>query len=224
MTREEIGEELNRLFLRIPIRDLSHTELGNLKLVQSIFLLIEFTMREPESSSTDKRQHGNDAIVPDQKRIFGQGNESLADGGRKGVLEEEEGGDEGSHVSGCLGKGVLETSDGRENLGDTNENVRDSLHPDVNRGYSLTVVHVTSAVTKVIDVVLGHAGSNHGGAAHVEAGSDPLQGTEVDTQFAQAGVEKLIGQGDEDDQGDGVHVGKNIVGDAIELHSSCLTG
>lgn len=72
--------------------------------------------------------------------------------------------------------------------------------------------------------MLDDSGPDHGGAAGEETGGDPLDGGEADSLLAQGGVDEEIADGDEDDQREGIQVGENVVGNAVQRHGGGLRG
>jgi hypothetical protein len=99
------------------------------KLIESIFILIESTMREPEENTSNKGDDGEDGIVPRQERISGQGNEAFTDGVGDSSLEQCEGLDEGSHILRRLRESIFERGDGCQDLRDGDEDVGAALYP-----------------------------------------------------------------------------------------------
>jgi len=81
--------------------------LGLLDHIPVILLGVKVLKSEPEGSTTDKSNDGDNAIIPNQLRILRKRREGLADGRRKGRHEEVGGHDERLHVVGRLGEGVL---------------------------------------------------------------------------------------------------------------------
>lgn len=58
----------------------------------------------------------------------------------------------------------------------------------------------------LVEVVLEDGSVEHGEAGDEEAGSDALDGGEVDAALAEEGVEDVVEEGDEDDDGYGVEI------------------
>ena len=79
--------------------------------IQLILLFVQLSVRDPEQRTADRRQDGDDAVVPDEEGIVGEGDKGLGDGGGDGGHEEEDGGDQGAHVLGGFGESVLEAGD-----------------------------------------------------------------------------------------------------------------
>jgi hypothetical protein len=69
---------------------------------------------------------------------------------------------------------------------------------------------------------LNHAGVYHGRGSDPETGNDTVDGREGDLVFAERGHEDLVDEGKEDDDGDGVKVLHQIVGDAVATHLTSL--
>ena len=198
---------------------------GLLERVEMILTLIVVVEAEPERDTADKGNDGNDTVVPYEKGIIGKGSEGLTDGGGEGAGEEVDGHDEGLHVLGGLGEGVLVAGDVGEELGDTDEDVRETLGPHIDgRGVASLTVGVIAAGRLLVNVVLHDAGSNHREGSEEETDGHALDGGKVDANLAETGVDQAIENGDHDDNGDGVKVLDNIVGHTVELHGSGLRG
>lgn len=63
---------------------------------------------------------------------------------------------------------------------------------------------------------------NHGGATDEETRGHLLDRSEADADLAESGVDDTVVKGDEDEQGEGVEVGENVVGDTVTLHDGGL--
>ncbi len=90
--------------------------LSSPQVVHLIFLGIKLVEGEPETNTSDEGKDSNNTVVPDQKWIIGESDQSLEDGRRNGVHEEGDGGDQRTHILWCLREGVLEGGDGGHNL------------------------------------------------------------------------------------------------------------
>ena len=193
-------------------------------MVELILLAIKLIVGQPEADATNESQDRHDGIVPLQQGVLRQTNEGLADSRGEGVHEERDGLDQGAHVPGGLGEGVLEGGDRGKDLGDTAQHVGEGLDPDGDGRELLvlveTVVGVLAAVAELVDVVLGDGGGDHGGACAEEPGRDALDRREFEAHSAEARVDEAVHDGDEDDQGEGVEVVDDVVGDAAETHCS----
>ena len=196
--------------------------LATLDHVELVFHGIEVVELDPEESSTDEGQDGDDSVVPDQERVLGEGDEGKADGRREGVHEEADGLDHGAHVCGSLGVSVLERRDRGEDLRQGNEHIRTGLGPDGEVNDLVASAGVLAAGALLVDVVLENGGPDHGATGNNVTGTDALQGSEVDFHLPQARVDELVHDGNEDDEREGVKVGQHIVGDTTQLHGSSL--
>lgn len=72
--------------------------------------------------------------------------------------------------------------------------------------------------------MLDDGGADHGEGGEHEAKGHALDGSEADVGFAEGRVQEVVHDGDEDDEGDGVEVGDDVVGDAVALHGGGLRG
>lgn len=67
-------------------------------------------------------------------------------------------------------------------------------------------------------------GPNHGSGTSDETESDLPERAEVDATTTEERVEEQIAEGDEDDEGEGVEIREDVVGDAMERHRRGLRG
>ena len=204
-------------------------KLGLLQHVELILLGVKTAEAEPESGTADESNDSDGGVVPDEEGILGKGKEGLTDGGGEGAHEEVDGHDNGLHVGGGLGEGVLERGDVGEDLGETDQDVGETLGPDVDGGRAaatlLAGVNVLAAVgVHLVNVVLHDGGGDHGGGGDEEAKCHAADGGEGEADLAETGVEEVVDDGDHDDNGDGVEVLDNVVGDAVTLHGRGLDG
>lgn len=101
--------------------------------------------------------------------------------------------------------------------------VSTGLDPDVEGTLGfLTTVGVVAARMGLVDVMLDNGSPDHAETSEEEAGGDTLKRREVDLPLAELRVDEAVDNWDEDDEGDGVQVVKNIVGNSIELHGGGL--
>ncbi|CAH0027857.1 unnamed protein product [Clonostachys rhizophaga] len=207
--------------------------LGLLEHVPLVLVGVEVAEGEPESNTTNEGDAGDGGVVPDEEGVAGERHEGLADGGGDGAHEEVDAHDEGLHVLGGLGEGVLVGGDVGEDLGDTDEDVGQGLGPDVDGGGGaglarlggLAVGDVPAAVgVHLVDVVLHDGGGDHGEGGDDETGGHTLDGGGGEADLAEAGVDDVVEDGDHDDDRDRVEVLDDIVGDAVELHGAGLNG
>lgn len=204
--------------------------LGGLEHVPLVLLGVEMLEVEPEGDTTDKGDDSDNDVVPDEERVVGERGEGLADGGGKSGHEEVDTHDEGLHIFGGLGVGVLVGCDVGEDLSETDQDVGETLGPDVDVGGGtlLTVrvlaVGVLATGALLVDVVLHDSGGNHGETRDQETDCHTLDRGEGNAHLAETGVDKVIDDGNHDDNGDGVQVLDDIVGDTVEDHGGGLGG
>jgi len=67
--------------------------------------------------------------------------------------------------------------------------------------------------------LLKDGGIQHGESGDEETGVDTLDGGEVDSELPETGVDEVVENGDEDDDGDGVQVLDQIVGGSVQGHT-----
>lgn len=194
------------------------------KHVEAILLLVRRALMEPEQHTSNKRQNSNGSVVPHQQRVLRQRDKRLTKRVGERRHEVPVGCNKRSHVLGGLGEGELQTGNRCENLGETDEHVRNGLRPHVDGRESVARVHVLAALAGRIDVVLDDSGADHGEGREQETECDTLDGRELDAGLAKCGVEEVVDNGDEDDERDGVQVGDDVVGDTVTLHGGGLGG
>lgn len=192
--------------------------------VKRILVPVRWSLMDPEQDATDERQHGNDTVVPYKQRVLGQGHEGLANRVGEGRHEVPVRRDERTHVLRSLRESELKTSNGGENLRETNKDVGHGLSPDIDRCGVVARVHLVTAGTSLVDVVLDYCGGDHGKRGKQETERNALDWCEANASLAQRGVQELVDDGDEDDERDGVEVGDNVVGHTITGHGRSLGG
>ena len=67
--------------------------------------------------------------------------------------------------------------------------------------------------------LLKNGGIQHGESGDKETGVDTLDGSEVDSELPKTGVDEVVENGDEDDDGDGVQVLDQVVGGSVQGHT-----
>ena len=192
--------------------------------IKFILIAIQLAVHIPETTPANKTQHSANPVVPHEQRVVRQVHERLAQRRRDSRHEEVEAHHETPHIPRRLGERVLKTRDRREDLGDGNEHVSPRLRPDVYAHHRVALAGVVPAVGLPVDILLQDRGPDHGRRSGEKAQSDFLDGREVDAHFSQAGVDQAVEDGDQDYEREGVEVGKDIVGDAVERHGGCLRG
>lgn len=113
------------------------------KLVHLVLSLVEVVEQNPDEATSDERCNGKTSKHPLNLGVNDKRVESLGDGRSESVGEEVHGLDERLHAGRGLGVRVLESSNGGEDLRETNENVGTGLGGNVN------VVTLVNAVDKI---------------------------------------------------------------------------
>lgn len=205
----------------------------NLVLVHSVhlfFLRVETTEDDEEEDTGGEGNAGQRHEHPLDSRVVGDGDKGLSDSGAKGVGEQVHGLNEGLHGDWGLGVGVFETGDGGKNLGDTDEHVSGGLDGDMDVVAQSDTVDLTLwtgervlvAWSCAVDEVLDDGSVGHGKRGNDETDGDTGDGWEWDVKFLHDRVDDAVEDGDEDENGNGVEVLHEIVGDAVPLHLSGL--
>jgi hypothetical protein len=123
----------------------TRTQMSCRQHVELILLLIHAAVGKPEDDTRDEGNDGDTAIVPDEMGVGSKRGEGLSQGSGKGSGEELNSLNEGTHVLGCLCKGILERGDGGENFGDSDEDVDAGDSPDRNGGLVVGVAGLVVA-------------------------------------------------------------------------------
>lgn len=205
------------------IRLLAALILGLLEVIPLVLLLVEVLEAEPEADTASSSNDSHRAIIPDPVGVAGERRPGLAKGRGDGGHEEVHAHDDGLHVVGRLGEGVLVRGGVGKDLGQADEDVRQALGPDVDGRDALLVGGVVAAGGHLVDVVLHHSGGDHGHGGETETEGHTLQRGEVDADLSKARVDDSVQDGDHDDDGDGVEVLNQIVGRAVQLHGRGLS-
>jgi len=194
--------------------------------VQSSLSPIELEESQIEQSSNNDGSDGEGTEEPGELLLDVDRDESEVEGGGDGGLELREGHDERLHLLGSLGESVFQRGDGSEDLGDTDEDVRSGNDPNVDRsGVGETIGILTRgglvivARRRIVDELLENGGVQHGKSGDEETGVDALDRGEVDSHLPESGVDDLVEDGDENDDGDGVQVLNQVVGGSVQGHA-----
>lgn len=167
-------------------------------------------------------------VHPHRLGIIGSRCQGDSKSGAEGVLEQENGHDEGFHARGRFGEGVFEAGDAGEDFRERDEEIRGSLNSDVDpvglrvvRSWAIQRVFV--AGSRTVNQMLGNGRIGHRKGRKYEAHSDPGNGSERDADFSKGRVDQAIYDWDEDDEYQGVDVLHDIVGYAMQLHGASWT-
>jgi hypothetical protein len=201
----------------------------HIKPVHFVLHVVEVVEQDPDGAAGDERGNSQTAEHPHDRGIVQERVERLGDGGSEGVGEQVHGLDEGLHAGRRLGVGVLETGDRGENLRDTDEHVGSGLGGNVDVVALGDAVDLAGLAERVavawsgfVDVMLDDGGVDHGERSNPETSGDTVDGREVDPVLAEKGEEPLIHKRQEDDDGNGVEVLHQIVGDTVTSHLTSL--
>lgn len=209
---------------------MSEGRLVTIQIVHGIFLSVVVAEGEVEDDSGDKGRDGHTSVHPHKFGIDSNGDQSLRDGRAESVGEEVDALDKRLHARRGLGVGVLETSDGDENLRKTDEEVGGDLYGNVNvvgqRGVAVLASGALpggiEARAGSVDDVLNDGGIGEAQGGKGEADGDAHDGLELDAHPAEHGIDELVEDGGEDEDGDGVKVLHKVVGHAVALHLAGL--
>lgn len=198
------------------------------KSVHLVLSLVEVVEDDPDQATGDEGSNSKTAEHPHDRGIVQERVESLRNGRAESVGEEVHGLDEGLHAGRRLGVGVLETSDGGEDLRDTDQHVSTGLGSNVDVVALSNTVDLASLAERVavaraglVDVVLNNSSVDHSKRSNPETSGDTVDGREVDLVLAEEREEELVHERQENDNGDGIEVLHQIVGNAVASH---LTG
>lgn len=159
--------------------------------VELALLLVSLVVGNVEEDADGEGDDGDGAVVPDEVGVVGKRGEGLGEGGGEGRGEALDTHDEGPHVLGGLGVGVLERGDGSKDLGDGDQDVDTRHGPDVDGRRVVWVVRLVVA-RRLVHVVLEDGSPQHGKSTEDETTGDLLDGGEVDLVLAQEGVNEQI--------------------------------
>jgi len=194
--------------------------------VERSLLFIQFSERQKEQRASDPRHDRKRTEQPCEFLLDVDRDERKVERGRDGVLELGEGSDEALHLLRGFGERVLERCDGGEDLGDTDEDVWAADDPDVERSGEWVPVSrlastrlVVVARRALVDELLENGSVQHGKTGNKETGVDTLDWRVVDSHFAEAGIDKLIEDGNEDDERDRIQVLDEIVRSSVQCHA-----
>lgn len=170
---------------------LDGTEVTSGQDVEGIVLLVGLVVHNVEEDTDTERNDGDGSVVPHKVGVVGEGSESLSEGSREGSGKTLDTHDQRPHVFGGLGVGILESGDGREDLGNSNKDVNTGHSPDVD---GRLVVRVVGFIVtgSLVHVVLEDGSPQHGHSTEKETSSDLLDGGKVDLVLAEERVDVQI--------------------------------
>ena len=218
------------LFLNVLNAVVSKNGLITVQVVHLVLILVVVAENDVEDDSSDERRATDTSVHPEVLGVDGDGNQGLGDGSTESVGEEVQRLHKGLHGRGSLSVSILETSNRDENLRDTNEDVGRSLNGDVDivgqlslavlssRTLSGVLVAGSSAIDEMLDD--GSVGKTQSGEP--EANGNSHNGLKLDASLSKDGVNDLVEDGGEDQDGDGVEVLHKVVGHAMALHLAGL--
>ena len=181
-----------------------------------VFLLIKSTELDDEENSTNEGERAHDTVVPNQQRVVSEDNKRLLNSRRDSGGKQRNSLDERSHVTWSFRERILEGSNGSEDLGKTNQDVRSSLGPHVDVGWQWVVKLIQAAVGLVstrrlaVDVHLYDGRPQHCRGTDHETDENLLDWREADAVLAESWVDDNVANRDHDDEGEWVEVVQDI--------------
>ena len=210
---------------RLHLSGLNRNDLGiRIKRIHRLLGIVVLVEEGEERHTSNGGDTGETRVEGNHVGVGSDARHTDTNRGTESVLEEVDGGDERLHRGGGLGEGILETGDGGKDLSQTHEDVHGCLEGNVGLvGDGSTVGKITlegelEARALVIDEALDTGSVGHGAGAEEEADGNTRDRTEGDVHLAEQGVEALLDDRDEDDDGDRVEVEEKIVGETVKLH------
>jgi len=194
-----------------------------IRLRKSVLLVINVLEQEPEDDGEDTAGNGTTAKVPGEVGVLDDGGAGKTDEVGDGGGEEVDGGNETTHVWGCARVSDTVGGDVDEELGDTADGVGDGDPPDgdgsdegdtvgVNAGLAGTELTARAELVGV-GVEDGVADTTESGES--ETGGHASNGAVADVEVTEHGVETVVQNGGHEDNGEGVEVADNVVGDTV---------
>lgn len=125
------------------------------------------------------------------------------------------------HARRRLGECILQTSDGGENLAESDQYIPRCLYSNVDIIGTIFTRHGVTGRPNV-DFMLEDGGESHRQRGQGKADGDTGHGVHGEAHPTKEGVDELVEDGDEDDDDDGVDVLHLVVGHAVQLHAARL--
>ena len=199
------------------------------KLVHLVLSVVEVVEQNPDDATSNERRNSKTSKHPLDLGVDNERVECLRNSRSESVGKEVHGLNERLHAGRGFGVCVLETSDRCEDLRETDEHVSTSLSGNVNvvslvnaiDEISVTRTGVRVARPGLVNVVLDDASVDHGERGDPESGYDTVDRRERNLVLAERGHEPLVNDGQENDNGDGIEVLHQVVGNTVATH---LTG
>lgn len=219
-----------QLFLHMLNAVVSKNGLITVQVVHLVLILVVVAEDDVEDDASDERRATDTSVHPEVLGVDGNGNQSLGDSSTESVGEEVQRLHKGLHGRGSLGVSILKTGNRDENLRDTNEDVGRSLNGDVDIVGQLSLAVLSSralsrilvAGPSVVDEMLDDGSVGEAQSSEPEANGNTHNGLELDASLSEDGVNDLVEDGSEDQDGDGIEVLHEVVGHAMALHLAGL--
>lgn len=180
---------------------------------------IKSTKQEPEHDASSQGGNSKTSIHPSEFGVNSSRRDGNSKSGTKCVGNKENGHDEGFKRVGSFGASKLETGNGSKNFADGNQEVGRCLDSNVDSGSNGSSDKV---VGSLVDVVLQHRSVGHGKGSEKETKSDTSDGTEWNAVLSKEWVDKVVHDGNENDNGDRINVLHDIVWDFMGIHLTSL--
>lgn len=197
--------------------------------IELVFLLVETRESGIDDDTTNERGNGQTNKHPHDGRVISSGRQSLSNSRAESIGQQIHGLHEGLHVGRRLRVSIFKTSDGRENFRNTNEDVCWGLNTNVDIVRAIEELAINHAIsrgliagTSSINEMLNNRSICHGNGGDDKAKTDSGDRTNLYSHLEKGGIEYLLHDWNEDNDGDGVEVLHKIVGDTVSLHLRSL--
>ena len=210
-----------RMLASLAVRVLGRSSLDGLSLGENGLLRVDVPEGEVEDDGKDTT--GNSGATEDPGKV------GIGDNRRAGKTddighsrgEQVDGRDETSHVDRSARVSNTVRRDVDEQLGNTTNGEGNSQEPNADisdTGADLAVTGTVLAARRLLVGVVVEQGITHTAeGGHGQTGGDTGNGAVVDVKPSKRGVQAVVEDGGGGDDGEGVEVGNNVVGNTIGL-------
>lgn len=190
---------------------------------KSVLLVIDVLEEEPEDDGEDTAGNGTTAKVPGEVRVSDDGRAGKTNEVGNGGGEEVDGGDETTHVRRSTRVGNTVGGDVDEEFGDTTDGVGDSDPPNGDGSDEGNTVGVNASLagtvfaarTELVGVGVEDGVANATKSGESKTGGHTGNGAVTNVPSAEKRVKTVVQNGSHQDNGQGVEVADNVVGDTV---------
>jgi hypothetical protein len=183
-------------------------------------VVVKVREAEGEDERSDEKGNRQGDVWPDQERVGNDGREGEGNGVGNSLGKEADRVDESLHPSRGTGVGQFVGGNVHENLTDSRQDVQGNLPCDANGGDGVASRCLVTARRSGVDLCLDDSGDDHVGTVKEETNAHSRHGLERVAHLLTEWVQTPGDDGSSNDDGEGVEVVHDVVGNVVKNHRS----